>query len=147
MITIQNELPKKTAIIYVRCATKRQLSGSSLDRQYRLCKIWCEANNVDITEIVSDVGIAYDGQHLKECRSPMKGNLWRMFKRLSEGYDTPDYFVYENWDILTKNVLLNMTVREGLLELGVSPQTVDTSLYIDWSEPLSSYEKQMTYQT
>lgn len=136
----------KTAVVYIRCATPQQLSGSSLERQLRLSKMWCEANNVVITEIVSDVGIAYEGQHLKECKSPRKGNLWRLFKRLSEGFDNPDYFVYESWDIITKNVHLNGVVCEGLRNLGVIPEACGTSSNIDWGIKLNDYEKQMIYQ-
>lgn len=139
---------KKTAVIYIRCSSAKQVSGSSLERQLRYCKMWCEENDVDVVDIVADVGSGWSGTHLTYHTSTRKGNLGRLLKGYEHGFaHKPDYFVYESGDRLCRDYPLGQQIRQHLKSLGISPEYVSTEDVEDfWKPPLSPSEKMSIYQ-
>lgn len=139
--------PKKTAVIYVRCSTQDQLRGSSLDRQYRYCKMWCEWKDVEIIRVLADVGSGYDGYHLgTNFRSEKKGNLGKWMRGLEDKVCVPDYFIYEEGDRFCMSPLIRCHLAGILREHGVTPLTVGMYEEIDWKVNLTEKEKQQIYQ-
>lgn len=137
---------QKTAVIYVRCSTYSQLAKSSLDRQYRICKKWCAENNVTIMKVLADVGSGYDGYHLSEkLKSPKKGNLGRWMRSLKDGWDIPDYFLYEEMDRLSMSPFVYVDIRADLKSMDIEPKRIGLPFDVDWKEPLTYAEAQQIY--
>lgn len=138
---------KKTAVIYVRCSTQDQLRGSSLDRQYRYCKMWCEWKDVEIIRVLADVGSGYDGYHLgTNFRSDKKGNLGKWMRGLEDKVCVPDYFIYEEYDRFCSSPFLLCELHAILRLQGITPGPVGMGVEVDWKVKLTEKEKQQIYQ-
>ncbi len=118
---------KKTAVGYIRCSTPSQVKGSSLERQYEGCKLWCRDRNVELLKVVVDVGTGSEGFHLQERKVGKSGNLGRWLSSLESGFDIPDYFIYEEDDRLSRCPYAYMEVRGKLKNLDVNMQV--TGIY------------------
>lgn len=110
---------KKTAVGYIRCSSPGQVKGTSLERQYEGCKIWCRDNDVELMKVVVDVGSGYEGFHLKERKSLKAGNLGRWLKSLDNGWDIPDYFIFELDDRLTRCAESYFKIRDRLKAMDI----------------------------
>ena len=134
---------KKTAVGYVRCSTPKQIKGSSLERQFEACKMWCRDNNVELLKVVVDVGTGYDGFHIQERKAGKSGNLGRWLNSLVEGWDIPDYFVFEETDRLSRCPFAYVDIRSKLKNLDIDMITtgVYEELYF-----LTEEEKKLIYK-
>ena len=138
----------KTAAIYLRCSTEKQVSGSSLERQLRYCRNWCATNDVTYTDIVVDIGSGWDGANLSYHTSTRKGNLGRLLKGYEHGFvQKHDYFLYESGDRLCRDIFLRIDIQRHLRSLGITPeQTVTEPAEDFWTERLPPSEKVAIYQ-
>ena len=136
---------KKTAVGYIRCSTPKQLKGYSLERQMIGCKEWALRNNVELMQIVVDVGTGYDGYHLLETSKGRKGNLGRWVSSLVNGFDIPDYFIFEYSDRLSRSYSATVELM-GIFEK-YDIQAVSTGIYDDIPyRPLTQEEKTLIYK-
>lgn len=136
---------KKTAVGYIRCSTPKQLKGYSLERQMIGCKEWALRNNVELMEIVVDVGTGYEGYHMKESSSGRKGNLGRWVKSLVNDFDIPDYFIFEYGDRVSRSFDATVELMNKLSDYDIQPVAV--GIYDDIPyRPLTQEEKTLIYK-
>lgn len=86
------------AIIYIRFSTGPQERGDSRRRQEDDCKAYCKTHNLNVVEIVEDLGrSAYKGDHLSV------GNLGKLTARIARGEIPPGTtLVVEKMDRLSR---------------------------------------------
>ena len=88
------------AIIYIRFSTGPQERGDSRRRQYDDCLAYCINHNLNVVEVVEDLGrSAYKGDHLTV------GNLGKLSERILRGEIAPGTtIVIEKMDRLSREV-------------------------------------------
>lgn len=132
---------KKTAAMYLRCSTTGQVDGSSLERQLRYCKLWCGENDVDVINIVVDVGSGWDGKQLIPKKSKKSGNLGRIISHYENGYaEKPDYFIFEDYDRFSRcwHVARDLALR--MKGMGIQICSVGMNYDNIWGSKLELHE-------
>ena len=118
---------RRKAISYIRMSTDKQLKGHSLQRQVKLTKEYCDNNDLELVEELTDIGLSgFSGQHRE------KGQLRLFFDGVRDGTLDPNVIlIVESLDRLSRqNPLTAMSQFNELLSYGVEIRTLfDNQIY------------------
>lgn len=118
---------QRKAISYLRMSTDRQLEGHSLARQTQATKDYCLANNFELIEELTDIGVSgYSGAN------STRGQLGVFFEALRNGEIEPStVLVVESLDRLSRqDPLTAMSQFSEMLSHGIELHTLfDKQIY------------------
>lgn len=139
---------KKTAAIYVRCATKKQIPKSSLERQFHYCTRWCNEVGAEYTDILADIGSGFHGFHLQEHKSKFKGHLGRILTAYETGLVVaPDFFLSESIDRIDDSYTEIANIKSRLNNVGTTLVFTAVDSFPEmWHSTLTYSEKLALYQ-
>lgn len=120
-------MTRRKAISYIRMSSERQLHGHSLDRQLRATKDYCEQNNLELVEELTDIGLSgYSGAHRT------KGQLGVFFEAMRNNEIEPNtVLIVESLDRLSRqDPLTAMSQFSEMLTYGIELHTLfDRQIY------------------
>lgn len=118
---------QRKAISYLRMSTDRQLEGHSLARQTQATKDYCLANNFELIEELTDIGVSgYSGAN------SARGQLGVFFEALRNGEIEPNtVLIVESLDRLSRqDPLTAMSQFSEMLSHGIELHTLfDKQIY------------------
>lgn len=125
-------IPLSRAISYARFSTSRQAGGSSIERQLKLTREYCEKHNLTLDDSLTDEGLsAYRGDHTA------RGSLGRFMEAVEKGQvDRGTYLIVEALDRLSREAVRPaLTQFLRIIDAGIKIVTLfDGRVYTDSSE-------------
>ncbi len=120
-------MTRRKAISYIRMSSERQLQGHSLDRQLKATKNYCEKNNFELVEELTDIGLSgYSGAHRT------RGQLGAFFEAMRRNEIEPEaVLIVESLDRLSREEPLTaITQFTEILNYGIEIHTLfDQQVY------------------
>lgn len=117
----------KRANLYLRVSTDEQaLNGFSLGYQEDVLRQYCQINNIQVLQIISEEFSA------KNFQRPEWSSLLLRLK--NKKIDRPNYILFTKWDRFSRNAADAYSMIIVLKQLGVEPQAVEQPLNLSVPE-------------
>lgn len=100
-----------TAVLYVRVSYRKQVEGTSLDTQERVCREWCAARGYEVAAVFTDAG--------ESAKTADRPEFQRMLAYVRKHKAKIGHIVVYRFDRFARNIRDDVNVRAELADLKV----------------------------